>query len=281
MTRLLDHLMVDVSDDERRAIDTPTDLKYVGPATASVIEAAEFSARTVAEKEVSYRMLLEAGVNPGVAAKIRRHHSLAWSFDNDGDLDRRSAQVRGLQDEEAAWVASSGIGDDDATDADAAADVGDETAVADPDAETADDAEPEKPASAGETDADEDEEAAWVAGATDDISVERLDPDDGDEEDEEAAWVAGTTPDSDDASATADGSGDPLAAEAAWRERSKPTPLTDVSGIGDEYAERLAEAGVTSVRSLATASPELLSDVTGISEDRLRRWHREASEMAD
>jgi len=276
--------MVDVADDdERRAIDTPTDLKYVGPATASAIEAAEFSARDVAEKEVSYRMLLEAGVNPGVAAKIRRHHSLAWSFDNDGDLDRRSAQVRGLQEDEAAWVADSGIGADDredAADADAA-DEADAEVAEDAEIDVDEDPETEEPVFADETGADEDEEAAWVASATDDVSIERLDPDEEDEEDEEAAWIAGATPDSDDASATADGSGDPLAAEAAWRERSKPTPLTEVSGIGEEYADQLAEAGVTSVRSLATASPELLSDVTGISEDRLRRWHREASEMAD
>ena len=273
MTRLLDHLMVDVADDdERRAIDAPTDLKYVGPATAAAIEAAEFSARAVAEKEVSYRMLLEAGVNPGVAAKIRRHHSLAWSFDNDGDLDRRSAQVRGLQEDEAAWVADSGIGADDEADGDA------ESAT---DAVERADEEPMFADEGGADETDADDEAAWVAGAADDVSIERLDPADGNDEDEEAAWVAGATPDTDDASATADGSGDPLAAEAAWRERSKPTPLTDVSGIGEGYADRLAEAGVTSVRSLATASPELLSDVTGISEDRLRRWHREASEMAD
>ncbi|MFD1566595.1 DUF7409 domain-containing protein [Halolamina litorea] len=263
--------MADVDGTERRAVADPTDLKYVGPATATAIEGAEFSGQAVADKEVSYRMLLEAGINPGVAAKIRRHHSLAWSFNNDGDLDRRSTQVRGLQDEEAAWVASSGIGETD-----------------DPD-ESAETAEP-SPASAEDSSDDrtEDEEAAWIADATDreDLSIERIydgTADDGAvDEDGEAAWVADATAEADDApSATADGSGDPLAAEAAWRERSKPTPLTELSGIGAEAADQLAEAGVTSVRSLATASPELLSDVTGIDEQRLRRWHREASEMAD
>ncbi|MFD1525218.1 DUF7409 domain-containing protein [Halolamina salina] len=251
MTRLLEHLMADVDEEERRSVDTPTDLKFVGPATADAIESAGFSAQDVLEKDVSYRMLLEAGVNPGVAAKIRRHHSLPWSFDNDGDLDRRSEQVRGLGDEEAAWVASSHG-----------------------DGETSDDG--------GETDNDDlDEEAAWIDGsAGEPEALDEVEPDDdGDDTDDEAAWVANATSGGD--SATADGSGDPLAAEAAWRERSKPTPLTDISGIGESYAERLAEAGVTSVRSLATASPELLSDVTGISRDRLQRWHHEASERAD
>ncbi|SFP50877.1 Helix-hairpin-helix domain-containing protein [Halolamina pelagica] len=249
--------MVDVDDVERRSVDAPTDLKFVGPATADAVEAAAFSAQAIADKEVSYRMLLEAGVNAGVAAKIRRHHSLAWSFDNDGDLDRRSEQVRGLQEDEAAWVASSHD---------------EETGPADDSA----DARPD-PTPGEESDADE---AAWVEASTRAAESSTDDSAESDDAvDEETAWVADAT--SDDASATADGSGDPLAAEAAWRERSKPTPLTDLSGVGESYADRLAEAGVTSVRSLATASPELLSDVTGIAEERLRRWHREASEKAD
>lgn len=261
--------MVDAGDTERRSVDDPTDLKFVGPATAGAIEAAGFSAQAVADKEVSYRMLLEAGVNPGVAAKIRRHHSLAWSFDNDGDLDRRSTQVRGLQDEEAAWVADSRVGDREGGDAAEAADEGT--------------IEPQH----AETDDEADEEAAWVADSTDrtDRSTEQTeDAEESTAEEvaaDEAAWVAGSTGDDTEESATADGSGDPLAAEAAWRERSKPTPLTEISGVGESYADQLAEAGVTSIRSLATASPELLSDVTGIDEERLRRWHREASEMAD
>ncbi|MBP1985622.1 DUF7409 domain-containing protein [Halolamina salifodinae] len=256
MTRLLEHLMVDAGETERRSVDDPTDLKYVGPVTAGAIEAAGFSAQAVADKEVSYRMLLDAGVNPGVAAKIRRHHSLAWSFDNDGDLDRRSAQVRGLQDEEAAWIADSGVGEE-------AAD------------EEATETQPQP------TDDEADEEAAWVADSADGEDAVDGVEDAGGTADDEAAWVAGATDGDAGESATADGSGDPLAAEAAWRERSKPTPLTEISGVGDSYADRLAEAGVTSIRSLATASPELLSDVTGIDEERLRRWHRAASELAD
>lgn len=262
MSNLLEHLMVDVGDTGRRAVDAPTDLKFVGPATAAAIEDAGFDAQAIADKEVSYRILLEAGVNPGVAAKIRRYHSLAWSFDNDGDLGRRSKQVRGLEEDEAEWVASSSVDD------------GDSTAAA---AESAD----TSPTTAA--DGDSDGEAAWVANATDGDSEPQQPPDehaDSAATDDEAAWVASATA-GDDASATADGSGDPTAAEAAWRERSKPTPISSISGVGESYVEKLAEAGVTSVRSLATASPELLADVTGISEQRLRRWHRKASERAD
>lgn len=250
--------MADVDETERREVGEPTELKFVGPATAEALDDADFSAQDVVDKDVSYRMLLEVGVNPGVAAKIRRYHSLAWSFDNDGDLDRRSEQVRGLKEAEAAWVASSGPSEEDAEEP------SEETAAVDETAGT------------DETDG----EAAWVADsakpADDRESTETPEVVD----DEETAWVAEATSGAGD-SATADGSGDPMAAEAAWRERSKPTPLTDITGIGDSYAQRLAEAGVTSVRSLATASPELLADVTGISQERLQRWHQDASEQAD
>ena len=268
MTRLLEHLMADVDGEERRSVDAPTDLKFVGPATADAITAAGFSAQDVADKEVSYRMLTEAGVNPGVAAKIRRHHSLSWSFDNDGDLDRRSEQVRGLKDDEAEWVASS-HGDESEVET-VHADEGTDEEAAWIDQSTG---ETEPTHETETTDEGTDDEAAWVdqSATAPETSAQS------DDSDDEAVWVA----DAADASTTADGSGDPMAAEAAWRERSKPTPLTEISGVGESYADRLAEAGVTSIRSLATASPELLSDVTGISEQRLQRWHREASERAD
>lgn len=103
----------------------PTALKFVGPATAERLADAAFGAAEIAAREVSFNMLRTAGVNPGVAAKIRREHSLPWSFeteDSDGDLDRRSTQVRGLGDGERAWVAASeGDWDDPANAPDGAA----------------------------------------------------------------------------------------------------------------------------------------------------------------
>lgn len=261
VTRLLEHLTAGPGERDRTEVDEATDLKFVGPVTAGAIEESGFAVQDLVDKNVSYRMLLSAGVNAGVAAKIRRYHSLSWSFDADGDLSRRSEQVRGLQDEERAWVADSGIGDADAEDdpaAEPATDAEGEAAwVADSESAQADDTEGEDgigPARNGDN-----EPAAPTAEAG------------------EAAWVTN----SGSATTTADGSGDPIAAEAAWRERSKPTPLTEISGLGDRNSKRLAEAGVTSVRSLATASPELLSDVTGIPEQTVQEWHDEASTLAE
>lgn len=59
----------------------PVDLAYVGPVTAAVIEDAPFDATDIPRRTVSYTALLEAGVNPGVAAKLRREYSLVWSFE--------------------------------------------------------------------------------------------------------------------------------------------------------------------------------------------------------
>lgn len=260
VTRLLEHLAGETGEREVPAVETATDLKFVGPATGEAIDGAGFTAEDIVEKTVSYSMLLDAGVNPGVAAKIRRFHSLSWSFETDGDLNRRSQQVRGLQDDERAWVAESGIGDD---------------------------TEEEQPTDPAETSRSKeaDDEAAWVENSSQEHE-ESADSDGSNDTEtdstEERAEVADAEAEaSSTSSATADGSGDPLAAEAAWRERSKPTPLTEVTGIGENYNNQLAEAGVTSIRSLATASPELLSDVTGIPEHKLQKWHEEASRLAD
>lgn len=82
-------------------------IRFVGPATAAVLRREGYTARAISDKRVSFRRLVEAGVNPGVAAKLRREHSLSWSFRSGGDLGRRSAQIRGLGSAEAAWVAAS------------------------------------------------------------------------------------------------------------------------------------------------------------------------------
>ncbi|ESP88554.1 DUF7409 domain-containing protein [Candidatus Halobonum tyrrellensis] len=188
----------------------PVALKHVGPATAAVLSEASFDADDVRGKSVSFRMLVDAGVNPGVAARIRREHSLSWSFESeDGDdLKRRSAQIRGLGDDERAWVAASS-GDWEAAGEAATDDAADET----------------PPAAVG----------------------------------------------SGDAAAEADGSGDPIAAESAWRERSRPTPVTALDGVDDEAGATLAEAGITSVRALAAVDPTAVADALGRDADWLRR----------
>lgn len=178
-----------------------TDLKFIGPATADVIADADFDVESIRSKRVSYRMLVDAGSNPGVASKIRREHSLPWSITGGGsdDLDKRSNQVRGLRDEERAWVA----------------------------------------ASSGD-------------------------------------WESQSTPPTD--TAEADGSGESEAAEAAWRERSRPEPVTSLEGITQDDADALGTVGINSVRSLATIDPEQVSDLLQIDENTVAGWREQAAD---
>lgn len=211
----------------------PTDLKWIGPATAEAVADAEFAATAVREKTVSYQMLVDADVNPGVAAKIRREHSLSWSFEAGDGLSERSAQVRGLGSDEAAWVEASSTGDWE--------DEADEAAV-------------------GGTD-----EAAWVAASGGDKTA-----------DSDSAPTDATPAD-----AEADGSGNPAAAEAAWRERSEPTPVTELDPVDGKAESLLADAGITSVRSLATADPEHVADVLDIDRSRVSAWHTAARDAQE
>ncbi|MFB6250376.1 MAG: helix-hairpin-helix domain-containing protein [Halobellus sp.] len=247
----------DVSDADRGGISDTTggasrpqavpetfeDLRFVGPKTAPLLAESNISVADIWKKRVSYRDLTDAGVNRGVAAKVRREHSLSWSLDGGGtDLDRRSDQIRGLDDEERAWIAeSSGWSE---SDSDAEADgSGDATAG----------------------------EAAWQGHTSDSDTG-----DDGSDSDEspstagEAAWRAGGISESDDAD------GDARDAESAWRERSAPTPLTAVEGFGDDVARILRKAGIGSVRRLATADPESVADALDVDTDRVWSWRQRA-----
>jgi len=199
-------------------VDQPLQsVRFVGPSTAAVLDREGYDATAITDKRVSFRMLVEAGVNPGVAAKLRREHSLSWSFRSGGDLDRRSAQVRGLGRAEAAWVA----------------------------------------ASAG------DWESAGVASvdATDDGETEAS-----------TGWP--THSETEPQSPT-----DPIIAEAAWRARSKPTPVDDLEAVDGEAAELLADAGIISVRRLASIDVDEIVDVLGVDEHDVRTWH-DAARMA-
>lgn len=216
-------------------------VRYVGPATAAVLEREGYDAAAITEKRVSYRMLVDAGVNPGVAAKIRREHSLSWSFDSGSDLDRRSEQIRGLGSAEAEWIAAS---------------AGDWA-----DGPTADD-----------TPVDGDIETAAEPDSTDEV-------DDSWGTDVRPWPTHGESTATDtaaDAAATTDGSGDAISAEAAWRARSKPTPVTDLEVVDETAATQLAEAGITSVRSLATADAEHVADVLGLLNEVVDEWYRAA-----
>jgi predicted flap endonuclease-1-like 5' DNA nuclease len=219
----------DASDDESADdVESLTDVHLVGPATAEVLADADFDATAIPEKTVSYEMLIEAGVNPGVATRIRKEHSLHWSFggseEDDDSLEQRSEKVRGLQDGERAWVA----------------------------------------ASSGDWESQDPETAETNDAASGD-------------------WTptgAASADGNDTAETSADGSGAAEAAEAAWRERSKPDPVTDVPGVDEEVAEILANGGITSVRSLSTADPEHVADSLGLDVERVTEWRDAARDLA-
>jgi hypothetical protein len=172
-----------------------------------------------------------------VAARIRREHSLQWSFEGGEDLDRRAEQVRGLHDEEREWVAAS-YGEDEAS-ADGSGD-----AAA--------------------------EEAAWRDQLGE--STGGSPADSADDTDDESGWRKRSWPNGDDREPTLE------RGERAWREQSTPTPVTEVEGVDEATAKLLARAGVTSVRSLATAHVEHVADSLGVSEEQVSAWKQAARE---
>ncbi|SFR41966.1 DUF7409 domain-containing protein [Halogeometricum limi] len=273
-----------VVDDEELREERPEafeELRFVGPKTAAALRDSSIDVDDISRKRVSYRDLTEHGVHPGVAAKIRREHSLSWSFDaEDSDLSRRSSQVRGLDDDERAWVAaSSGWADESESEAAETDGSGDATTAESawqqrgPDAPKTNapngagtseaDAEAEWRTAAATTATDSptrDEEAAWRARSPD---VESGD----DETAGEAAWRERATDHGieDDAREETD-------AEAAWRAQSAPTPVTDLDDVDEAYADRLGEAGIRSVRRLATADPESVADALELDRSLVERW---------
>ncbi|SEG53307.1 DUF7409 domain-containing protein [Halobellus limi] len=236
------------SGEETADPETFEDVRFVGPKSAAVLRDSAVSLSDLVEKRVAYRDLTEAGVNPGVAAKIRREHSLSWSLDGGGtDLDRRSTQVRGLDDDERAWIAaSSGWSDESAaTETDGSGDATEAEAAWR--ARTDDAATPsggeDRPQTAGEA-AWRDGTGAGVGASESDESVERSDVD----------------------------------AESAWREQSVPTPVTALDDIDERAAATLRRAGIGSVRRLATADPESVADALELGRDEVETWCRLARE---
>ena len=237
-------------EEESTGPDGFEDLRFVGPKSAATLRDSPVSLADLVEKRIAYRDLKEAGVNPGVAAKIRREHSLSWSLDGGGtDLDRRSTQVRGLDDDERAWIAASSGWSEETT--------------------------------ATETDGSGDAteaEAAWRA-RTD--SEEAPTDDERPETAGEAAWREGTGSGSgttafDDQGERPDDGGErsDVDAESAWRAQSVPTPVTALEGIDEDDAATLHRAGIGSVRRLATADPESIADALELELDRIETWCR-------
>lgn len=109
------------SDDADREPDGrngPTELgelRFVGPATEDKLAAAGIDAPAILGKSVSFVGLVDADVDPGVAARLRREYSLPWSNESTtgARLRRRASHVRGLREEERTWIEASWADEDD------------------------------------------------------------------------------------------------------------------------------------------------------------------------
>ncbi|QFU83241.1 hypothetical protein [Natronorubrum aibiense] len=100
----------DATDPHESDDDTPagTEREPLETDERAQLEATDIDLDSLQEKRCSYRMVVEAGVDEAVAESLRRRFSLPWSFDGDGDLERRSSAVRGLGAAEREWIAKSG-----------------------------------------------------------------------------------------------------------------------------------------------------------------------------
>ena len=73
--------------------------------------------------------------------------------------------------------------------------------------------------------------------------------------------------------------GCPICNYAEFRARNRVTDLTDLDGVGQKTAEKLAAAGVGTLAELRAADPETLAaEVQGVSAGRVRGWRAELPE---
>ncbi|SDQ50533.1 hypothetical protein [Natronobacterium texcoconense] len=159
------------------------------------LEAADLDPEGVPEKQYSYRALLDEDIDESLADELRRRFSLPWSYESDGDLDRRSSEVRGLADSEREWIAVSG-----------------------------------------------DEDWQSFDYETEDVDV-----------------VPREKPDE--------------------RPYPKPTPVTAVTGVGPDDAEKLAEAGILSAERLATVNAFEVASALDLDVLHVRTWRHNAREL--
>ena len=201
---------VELTFDEDDVLESPDDSTGDGPdarprddpdeidaETRAALADADVDPDALREKECSYRMLLDAGVDESTADELRRRFSLPWSFDGDadGDLERRSSEVRGLGAAEREWIAVSG-------------------------------------------------DEGWQSFEYEHSPV---------------AAVQRERP-----------------SERPW---PKPTPVTAVTGVGPDDADKLAEAGIQSAERLATVSAFEVANVLDLNVLHVRTWRHNAREL--
>jgi hypothetical protein len=98
---------------------------------------------------------------------------------------------------------------------------------------------------------------------------------------EERAWIEASAGDWEDRLGTRPVGEDDDASRDDGPEWTPPTPVTAIPGIDEEYAERLAEGGVVSVRTLAVADPVKVATALGMEPNRVTSWHWRAREETD
>lgn len=161
------------------------DLAGVDEETATTLADADVEAVDLQDKRVSYRDLVDAGLDADVATALRREHSLPYTSTLGGDLSERSDSVGNLQGNERAWIAAS--------------------------------------------------DGDWESAEYEPVFDEREEVD-------------------------------------VWTDMERPTPVTAIAGVGDADAEKLAEAGITSVKQLTWAEAGVIADALDMDVVAIRTW---------
>lgn len=178
----------------------------------------------------------------------RRDRDVAVTVEREGgqsdDATESNAAVPGDPADVSETDAVSPTGDEEP----AAADLveGDETAEERDGDGTDEEADLEESAAAGSD----------AAAATDSLTQQSERPD------EAAEPAEATGPSEADAAPTDEKAGESV----------QPVPVDDIKGIGPAYSDRLADAGVETVRDLAAADAEALAEETDISATRIQGW---------
>lgn len=132
---------------------------------------------------------------------------------------------------------------------------------------------------------EEDDDTATEADADATPAASEVDEEDADEEEvDDEVGAADDEPEAveDDAEATADEAASTEDDSSADADEDVPEgstdPVTEVSGIGPAYGERLENAGVETVGELAAADAAELSDATDVAQGRVQNWIEAAQE---
>jgi len=58
----------------------------------------------------------------------------------------------------------------------------------------------------------------------------------------------------------------------AFRSENPSPPVTDIDGIGPVFAQRLTDAGIADIATLARSSPDQVAEAASVSAARARSW---------